>query len=441
MPSPKPNFLFFFPDQQRPDWLGFNTELDVRTPTLARLAKEGVRFEEALTPSPLCAPARACLASGRSYRECRVPGNECDYPLDLPTYYQALRDAGYRVAGVGKFDLHKNTSDFARMDWHLDGSRLLPEWGFTEGVDNEGKIDGSMSYRKAGGPRGPYMKALADRGLADAYVAEHARMRESLGAYTTSLPDDLYCDNWLAENGKRFLRGFPNDQPWHLVVNFTGPHNPMDVTGSMRQRVEGRAFPPPIANDTHAPADLLRNRQNYAAMIENIDRLMGEMIGIVEDRGELERTVIIYSSDHGEMLGDFGLFGKSVWRYASAHIPLVIRAPGARTGAVSKALVDLTDLTATMLDYAGCAPLPEMTGRSLRPVLDAPGRPHRDVVVSALGSWRLAYNGRHKLVLEDGCPPRLFDRETDPHERTDCAVEHPEIVARLAARLGEPQPD
>src|SRR5436190_22240058 len=100
-----PNFLFLLPDQYRYDWLGTNPALPLRTPHLDRLSAQGVRFTHATSPSPLCAPARACHASGRVYERCGVPNNKFDYPLDQSTYYQALRDAGYRVAGVGKFDL------------------------------------------------------------------------------------------------------------------------------------------------------------------------------------------------------------------------------------------------------------------------------------------------------------------------------------------------
>ena len=151
--SSQPNILFFFPDQHRSDWLGCNPDLPLRTPNIDRLCALGTRFTSAYTPSPLCAPARACLAAGLNYEQCRVPSNNESYPLDQPTYYQRLQDAGYRVCGVGKFDLHKDTSNPANLDWHLDGSRLISEWGFTEGIDNEGKMDGSNSYRAAGGPR------------------------------------------------------------------------------------------------------------------------------------------------------------------------------------------------------------------------------------------------------------------------------------------------
>ena len=127
----KPNILFFFPDQHRFDFVGYNPDIPVRTPNLDHLADRGVTFTKAIVPSPVCAPSRACMASGKRYHRCGVPGNGVDYPLDQPTQYQALRDAGYRVAGVGKFDLSKNT-----LEWGLDGKRLIDDWGFTDGIDN-----------------------------------------------------------------------------------------------------------------------------------------------------------------------------------------------------------------------------------------------------------------------------------------------------------------
>lgn len=139
----KPNILFLFPDQWRADWLGSNTDLKLRTPNIDKLQQTGMNFDKCWTPSPLCAPAHACLASGKSYKNCGVVNNDQDYPLEQATYMQKLRDAGYRVAGVGKFDLHKDLKK--PLDWYLDGSRSLEEWGFTEG-----KIDGSSSYRDSG---------------------------------------------------------------------------------------------------------------------------------------------------------------------------------------------------------------------------------------------------------------------------------------------------
>ena len=193
--------------------------LPLRMPHLAQIAARGVRFTRAVCPSPLCAPSRACLASGREYDRCGVPGNGADYPLQQPTYYQALRDGGYRVAGVGKFDLHKAT-----LDWGLDGSRLLREWGFTEGIDNEGKLDAIASYTGARGRLEPLRRPRSrgaqralhglppGAGLAETHVADFQGRRGPQGhlrTHPTPLPEDAYCDNWIAANGLRLLERLP----------------------------------------------------------------------------------------------------------------------------------------------------------------------------------------------------------------------------------------
>jgi len=430
----RPNFLFFLPDQHRPDWLGANPDLPLRTPNIDRLCSSGVRFTNAFTPSPLCAPARACLASGLDYDRCRVPSNRENYPLDLPTYYQRLRDAGYRVAGVGKFDLHKDLANERKnLDWGLDGSRLLKDWGFTEGIDNEGKLDGSGSYRAAGKPKGPYLNYLQSIGLADAYAREHAESRKHRGAYVTSLPEEAYCDNWLSENGLRFLKEFPKESPWHLVVNFTGPHGPMDVTQRMHDAWKDVSFPPPVGNDQErfTEEDHQRNRRHYAAMIENIDRQVGRFVDLVEERGEADNTIVLYSSDHGEMLGDHNRWGKGVHYRPASGIPLVVSGPGMAKGEVSDALVSLHDLNATFLEYSDARPLPEMDSRSMRGVFEGRTKTHREHVASALGDWRMVFDGRHKLVVRQDKAPLLFDIEQDPLENDDIADANPDVVARL----------
>lgn len=427
------NFLFFLPDQHRGDWLGGNENLPLRTPNLDGLSSRGVRFTNAFCTSPLCGPSRACLASGKSYDRCGVVNNSQDYPLDQPTYYQALRDVGYRVAGVGKFDLHKPT-----LDWNLDGSRLIRELGFTEGIDSEGKLDGSKSYRESGAPMGPYLAFLEERGLAELYVREHAERRRSMNAYITALPEDAYCDNWVAENGLEFLRRFPEGRPWHLVVNFTGPHSPMEVTASAAERWADVKLPPPHENDDPDGEGLLRNRRYYAAMIEDIDRHVGRFVDLVGRRGELENTIIVYASDHGEMLGDHGLWEKSIHYQPSVGVPLIIAGPGVDPDAASGALVSLHDLAATFVDYAGAAPMPGMDAVSLRGLLEGRRSSHREYVISGLEEWRMVFDGRYKLVLfSTGEDPILFDLEADPTEDVNIAARNEQVVARLRGVLAE----
>ena len=207
------------------------------------------------------------------------------------------------------------------------------------------------------------------------------------------------------------------------MVNFTGPHNPLDVTAGMLAGWEGEGegadFPPPVGNDQVDRATHGRIRRNYAAMLENIDRHIGRFLAVVAARGEMERTLVVYASDHGEMLGDHNLWGKSVPYQPSVGIPLVAAGPGVprrderRPGLAARS-------GAHVRRRRRAAPLPLAAdgadGRSLWPLLRGagPDGAHRDVVRSALRSanhdWRLAFDGRFKLVAAAGRPPALRPR-------------------------------
>lgn len=431
----QPNILFVLPDQHRPDWLGCNRDLPLRTPNLDRLSERGVRFTNAFTPSPLCSPARACLATGRDYHRCGVEDNGQNTSLSLPTYYRHLRDSGYAVAGVGKLDLHKPDHD-----WGLDGARMLTEYGFTGGIDNEGKGDAIAAYRNNGpSPKGPYMQFLKENGLVETHLAMYQSHLDKPGwlnfPAVTSLPDEAYCDNWVAANGMRYLREFPQDRPWHLVVNFVGPHGPFDVTAKMRSQWEDVELPPPVDNDEADAPVIQARRQNYGAMIENIDEHIGRMLELVEQRGELNNTLIVYSSDHGEMLGDHGRWGKSVWYTPSSGVPLIVSGPGIQSGACSDALVSLHDLAATFLDYAQAEPLPGADSRSLRGNLEGRCEKHREYVTSGLNEWNMIYDGRYKLVIRLGESPLLFDTHEDPYELKNIVDARPDVAEELRTKL------
>jgi arylsulfatase A-like enzyme len=445
---PRPNFLFFFPDQHRHDWLEMNPEIPVPTPNLARVAARGVNFTRALSPSPVCAPARACLATGTEYDRCRVASNGYDLPLDSRTYYRSLRDGGYHVLGCGKLDLHK-----ASRGWGLDGKRSIEEWGFTDAIDSCGKGDGMAAYlaELPLGPKDPYYAYLdakkppLGRTCADDMAFRYTDRERRLWGYTGPSPlDDVdYCDNWLARNGLELLDAVPRGEPWHLVVNFTGPHPPMDITLRMDRLYRGPnrlidGFSQPHAYE--GPFDErinLRIRQNYAAMIENIDRWLGIYLEKLAERGELDNTIIVYSSDHGEMLGDHGLWGKSIPYHPSVGVPLLMAGPGIRSDHTSDALVSVMDLAATFLDY-GERPIPEdMDSRSLRPLLEGKTDDHREYVLSGLSRWRSVIDDRFKYIEGYGPDPLLIDLQEDPEEDVNLAKDAPDIVARLAGLLPE----
>ena len=440
-PEARPNFLFFFPDQHRFDWTSMNAALPDITPHLKALAQGGVHFAGALSPSPVCAPARACLASGNEYARCRVSGNGVAYPLDQPTFYTLLKAAGYHVLGCGKFDLDKPGASWGPDGQHRREGQpsLLQAWGFTAGIDNEGKQDGLGAYAKNKAKAGPYFRFLEQRGLVDAYL-KNVKILDHDYEGPPVLPDDAYCDNWIARNALELVRSVPKGEPWFIQINFDGPHPPMDVTKSMYEKWKSVEFPGPRGGGKgggKGKGDA--SRRNYAAMIYNIDAWLGRLLEEVRQRGESDRTVVVYSSDHGEMLGDRGMNGKSVPWQPSVGVPLVVAGPGVRKGAVCKQPVTTLDLAATFLDYAGVARPADMDSRSLRPCLEAAADPPRTHVTSALGNWRLVFDGRHKLIAGEANAGKegylLYDLQEDPGENTDLSDKTPDVVKRLAALL------
>ncbi|MCC6490600.1 MAG: sulfatase-like hydrolase/transferase [Candidatus Hydrogenedentes bacterium] len=459
-----PNILFFFPDQHRPDWTSINAGIGVRTPNMERLARNGVRFTQAVCPSPLCAPSRACLALGREYDRTGVPSNKHDLPDEAVTFYKLLRDAGYRVGGVGKFDLRKAASDWGIDGRHrVNGRVYFDEWGFTDGIDSEGK-GGSLirivNRDKPEQARGesPYSKFLTDRndGTLQRYLAWIGELRKAEHNYAFTKPmdiaDDAYNDNWVGQNGLNLVESFPTDQPWFLQVNFPGPHPPMDITPGMAEWYRDAAFPGPHKNDELAPEAHTAIRRNYSAMVENIDRWLGRYFEAIEQRGELDNTIVVWSSDHGEMLGDHNLWGKQYPLQPSAGVPLLVSGPGVQKGHVHGGPATILDLTATFLDYAGVTRPDDMDSITMRPLLEGQTSVGRTHVLSGLNTWRLAFDGRFKLIR--GYDPKspknqaydnagdsadveilLFDLKSDPLEDTNIAAANPDIVKRLSAFL------
>ncbi len=440
----RPNFLFLFSDQHSGDWMPYDDEvkaslgvrdLHLDMPNIRALMDRGATFLGAVSPAPICAPARACLASGKRYKKCRVFTNQVNYDCSLETFYSRLRDSGYYVCGVGKFDLNK-----ADLSWEDGYHETMKGTGFTAALDNEGKMDTVWAY--AGGSPGPYGSMLQKAGWIEQYRDDMLRRGHSDSP--CPLPDELYADNWVTENGIRMLSDIPEGAPWFMQVNFSGPHDPWDITESMKSGMAGRVFPD--AADCPFTRENQGVRQNYAAMIENIDRKIGLLLDALKERGELDNTIIVYSSDHGEMMGDHGLYGKAKPEQGSIHIPLVIDASrfGGASGAVNSSPVELQDLAATFLDYAGL-PVPSGKGSvSLRPIVENRASRVRDYAISELvtliprgpaSSFCVITDGRYKLTLKGGEEPRLFDLSSDPFECRDLAPEMPDLVESLRREI------
>lgn len=409
----KPNILFFFPDQFRYDWTSMNPALPDITPNLKKLASNGVRFTTAICPSPLCSPSRACLASGMQYDRCRVQSNNAALPLDQTTFYKLLRDsAGYHVLACGKLDLDK-----PGKNWGIDGKHkrdglpsLLNVWGFSDGIDNAGKLDGGGANKK--NIPEPYYAYLKSQGLTG-----------------KQMTDEAYADNWIARNGLELLSTVPPGEPWFLQINFNGPHDPFDPIPAMLTNWKTISFPSAIDN----PNDVNDLRMKYTAEVFNIDRWIKVYIDELKRRGELDNTIIVFCSDHGEMLGDHRLHGKTKPYQGSVGVPLVIAGPGIKKNLVSTQVTTTLDLSSTFLDFANVKV--SMDSKSLKSYLENGTGYSRQYVTSALGQWRMVFDGRYKLIDSKNAPIILYDLKNDSSEMVNVADQNPGIVRNLTALL------
>ena len=441
-----PNILLLMTDQQRWDALGCAGGW-VRTSTLDRLAREGVRFAHAYTSSPVCVPARAALATGLYPHNTGVWKNE-PYALaaDAPTWMRAVRDAGYRTSVFGKIHLHPHRGDLR------DREDLVRSWG----LDHVDEIAGPRAATRC-------KSNLTDRweaaGVYDAYRAD-LRDRYATKAWVarpSPLPLELYPDVYVGRQAAAYLRAYSDSRPWCCWVSFGGPHEPWDAPEPYASLYDPESMPEPIrpVADTHErpqglldeklarggvpfePGDVARLRANYAGKVTLIDDQISEILKAIEQRGEMEQTVIAFVSDHGEMNGDHQLLYKQNFLDPAARVPVIMRLPrtmAAASGVISNAMVELMDVGATLVEIAGGNPVEGSLARSLLPIIKDPSLSHREVVLSELrqeamvasASWKLAVNRLDEVYI-------LYDLAADALERHNLAglPEYAEAATRL----------
>ncbi|MFP3902818.1 MAG: sulfatase [Armatimonadota bacterium] len=452
--SDGPNILMVMSDQHRADWMGCAGADWVQTPNLDALAERGAMFSNCRTNSPLCAPARAALASTKRCSEVGSLSNGHLYPYDEPTYYQQLRAAGYRVGCVGKTDLHKPDH------WEgLNGDRpLMHHLGFTDPKETEGKMSAGRRYDRL---VCPYQKYLDDHGLLADFIEDYEMRGEKPVCYAADsvLPTHAYHDDFVGRSACEFLQNVGDENPWHYFVSFVGPHDPFDAPTEYAERYRDAPMPDPIEDtlqgkpayhrerheaewagaDAECLADCMRQ---YSAMVSLIDHHVGQMVEVLEARGMLDNTVIIYCADHGEMLGDHSFFRKAVFYESAVRVPLIIAGPGIEPIGQSEALVELNDAAATCLDLAETEPLPGASASSLMPILSDERDEHRQYQISELLDWRMICDGRYKYIQRPGDMEQLYDLQEDPDELNNLVNDAPDRVRamreRLEAEVGKP---
>ena len=418
------NLVFILADQLRPDFLGCYGADFVETPHIDALAARGVRYTSARSTSPICVPARATLLTGLNAIRNGVTGNSHWLRPDLSdcgveTWPEIIGRAGYRTAAVGK--MH-----FYPWDSHM---------GFGYRVSAEDKRWINV--------RDDYWRFLRENGYRKYHGSECDGYHENKGAVVSPLPWEYTVDHFVGSKSCEYIRTYGNNGPFALMVGFPGPHCPYDPAPEFLRDIDPERMPPPIpdAGDTQMlrrqniegnrgawngvdyaefnDAQKRKVRAHYAALVRQIDHEVGRIVEALREEGLLERTAIVFSSDHGDYLGDHGLVGKGHFYESSIRVPLVVSLPDETAGRTHEGLVELGDVTATLLSLAGCPvpgyadsiPLPDLG-------LDTPGR--STIVGTTSGGWMI-HDGRWKLCSYATGETHLFDLDEDPTEQRNLA--------------------
>eukprot|EP01084_Bolivina_argentea_P024688 45963_1 len=352
----RPNILLLFPDQWRFDWADqyFISNLEINTPTFDSIVKNGTRFVHTTVAAPLCAPSRACIASGKEYDYTGVPSNKYDFPENETTIYKLLQNNNYWVMVSGKDDLTKESG------CGVDGTYRLNELGFNDQRRCKGKADDMSSYPTPSDPFAVYLSQHyhINNGV---NVTEWNITKECFKHCCSdnacpewiNVDEGSYEDNWITDRTMEMLDSIPknaSNMPWYLQINWAGPHPKFIITKSMNKSINNRSYAYPI-NATENANDMLVTRRDYSAEIENLDKAFSKIIDKVRELGQYDNTVFCVSSDHGEMLGDFNLWQKSKPWVASSNVPFVCMGPDIVKNNIINTYVTNMDFAGTILDY------------------------------------------------------------------------------------------
>lgn len=447
--SEKPNILFIFTDQHRGDTLGSVGHPVIKTPNLDKLAKEGVVFRRCYTNSPLCVPARSTLASGLYVNQHGAWDNDAPADRNGPSHIRNIREAGYLTALIGKTHLLNLHPGHVR-----DMENELHDWGYEYAMEITSTVnDGRL--------KNAWTDHLAEKGLDEKYyesIRDFIRLNWSFQRKPwedppAPIPTEDHVDNFVGQKAVEWIKNYNDDRPFYLQVCFPGPHPPFNSAPEYRALYKPEEMPIGILQLPGKPYPLYTNfvirwsnlsemtaeqmqlmRTFYYAKITMIDERIGDITRALEEKGMLDNTWIIYSTDHGENLGDHRLNQKIVFFESAVHIPLIIRPPGGVEGWQTHALTDLLDVTATFLEIADAKSLINCEGISLLSKIKAgPSGPEaqkgKDVIFSEVLGHSMVFDGRYKLAanVRNSELVELIDLKEDPQELSN-KIDDPSLL-------------
>ncbi|MCG8580285.1 MAG: arylsulfatase [Bacteroidales bacterium] len=364
----KPHVFLIMTDQQRGDCIGKENPLII-TPNLDKLANDGVWFSNGYSSVPSCTPARAGLLTGMSPWNHGMLGYYKvaeKYQYEMP---QMLRDNGYYTLGIGKMHWHP------QRNLHGFHQTILDESGRVESDDFES--DYRTWFREQAPGVNPDATGIGWN--------EHR-------AATYVLAENLHPTYWTAQQAIDFIDGYKEDKPLFMKVSFARPHSPYDPPKRFLDLYEGVDIPEPYMGDwaedfgdypknkdaafgDYGVDHAVKSRRHYYAAITFIDEQLGRFIDELKEKGMYDNALIIFTSDHGDMLGDHNHWRKTYAYEGSTKVPFILKWPSSQSAVVTKSAeqlhcVELRDILPTMLDVIGAEVPAEMNGQSMMDIVE-----------------------------------------------------------------------
>ena len=449
----KPNILLITADHLRYDTLGCNGNPVIQTPGIDELSAASTRFDHYYVQNPVCQPSRASLLTGRYPRHHGVRWNGSRLSENEITMTEFFKRHGYATACIGKH--HVEQKRFRESLDHMEAHAIRRNW--------EERADGDYTVHAPN----PFEQYVRDRGYEYRTGYALPDFRRKLGAVPSDLPEDCHLDAYVGMRCVEYLNHVPDSKPFLLWMGFYGPHHPYVPSGRFARMYAPGQMPgfalaeddldrkPPeyrvycsLENHKYrgfAQASEQTYREMKAAyygMVSQLDAQVGVVLDLLARRGLADNTIVVFTSDHGEFLGDHGIPAKAPFLLdCMLHVPCFIRVPGRTSGTRTDEFVEEIDVFPTLAALAGCAH-PEWTqGRNLAALANGGGIPadsRRDAVYAEAVDkksirtrrWKyIHYPGRH-----DG---ELYRVDEDPDELHNCYQDEPRVVERLRLQLYE----
>ena len=442
MTTRRPNFLIVMVDQLNGTFFADGPAEFLHAPNLKALAQRSARFANNYTASPLCAPGRASFMSGQLPSRTQVYDNAAEFASSIPTYAHHLRSAGYHTVLSGKMHF-VGPDQLHGFEERLTTDIYPADFGWTPDYRKPGeRID--WWYHNLGSVTGAGVAEITNQMEYDDEVAFHATQK-------------LYEFARVSDDADR--------RPWCLTVSFTHPHDPYvarrkywDLYEDCPALEPEVGFIPYDSQDPHSqrlykasdydsfhitPEQVRRSRRGYFANISYLDDKVGELLSVLERTRMLDDTVVLFCSDHGDMLGERGLWFKMCFYEGAARVPLMMAGSGIEAGLIGTPVSNL-DVAPTLCDLAGIdmsGIAPWTDGQSLLPL--AGGKERSAPVLmeyAAEGSYApmvAIREGKYKFVHCELDPPQLFDLDADPREQDNLAASpaHADLVSAFMKKV------